>query len=211
MARYTGPKCKLCRREGEKLFLKGARCHMVKCAIAKRAYPPGDQRFRRRRKVSDFGRQLREKQKAKRTFGVLEKQFRRYYSIAERQKGNTGENLMRLFERRLDNVLYVAGFAASRAQSRQIVTHGHIEVNGRKCDIASRLVRQNDIVNIRAGDKRKERIEGLREEVNGTGRGIASWVAINPEQLSIQVLNLPSAKEFSVEIEPNLVVELCSK
>ena len=210
MARYTGPKCKLCRREGEKLFLKGMRCHTVKCAIAKRAYPPGEQRFRRR-KVSDFGRQLREKQKAKRTYGLLERQFMRYFDIAERQKGNTGENLIRLLERRLDNVLYVAGFAPSRALARQFVRHGHVEVNGAKCDIPSRLVRQNDIIKVRKGDKRKEHVEGWRQEVTSTGRGVASWIAVNPEEQSIQVLSLPKPEEFSALIQANLIVELCSK
>ncbi|MFC1705469.1 30S ribosomal protein S4 [Planctomycetota bacterium] len=210
MARYTGPKCKLCRREGEKLFLKGTRCHTAKCAIAKRAYPPGEQRFRRR-KVSDFGRQLREKQKAKRTYGLFERQFRRYYEIAERQKGNTGENLMRLLERRLDNVLYVAGFMPSRALSRQFIRHGHVDVNGRKCNVPSRLLRQSDIVGIRGGDKRKQLVEAWREQAASTGRGISSWVAVNPEQLSVQVLDMPKLEEFSVPIQANLIVELCSK
>lgn len=208
MARYTGPKCKQCRREGEKLFLKGTRCVTVKCAIAKRAYPPGEHPYKRG-KVSDFGRQLREKQKAKRTYGILERQFRRYYEMAERQKGNTGENLLRLLERRLDNVLYLAGFAASRSTARQIVSHGHVEINGRKTDVPSMLVRANDIVKVRGGEHRKKLAEDQRQMTKD--RGVPPWLAVNPEQNSIQVLALPKAEEFSVPIQYNLIVELCSK
>jgi small subunit ribosomal protein S4 len=208
MARYNGPKCKLCRREGEKLFLKGTRCVTVKCAIAKRAYPPGDHPYKRG-KVSDFGRQLREKQKAKRTYGLLEKQFRRYYEIAERQKGNTGENLVRLLERRLDNVLYLGGFAVSRAAARQLVSHGHVEVNGRKTDIPSMLIRANDIIKIRGGEHRKKLVSDHQQQTKD--RGQPPWLAVNQEQNSIQVLALPKAEEFSVPIQYNLIVELCSK
>lgn len=210
MARYTGPKCRLCRREGEKLFLKGVRCHTAKCAIAKRAFPPGQQRFKRR-KVSDFGRQLREKQKAKRSYGILERQFRRYYELAERQKGNTGENLMRVLERRLDNVLFVAGFIPSRALARQLVSHGHVQVGGKRCDVPSRLVRQGEVIAIKKSEKRKELVDAWHKESLSTQRGIASWLAINPEDLTIQVLDLPKAEEFSVPIQANLIVELCSK
>jgi small subunit ribosomal protein S4 len=208
MARQTGPKCKLCRREGEKLFLKGTRCVTVKCAIAKRAYPPGDHPYKRG-KVSDFGRQLREKQKAKRTYGLLERQFRRYYEMAERQKGNTGENLVRLLERRLDNVLYLAGMASSRSAARQMVAHGHIEVNTRKTDIPSALVRANDIVKVREGEHRKKLVNDHQQMTKE--RGQPPWLAVNAEQLSIQVLALPKAEEFSVPIQYNLIVELCSK
>lgn len=208
MARNTGPKCRICRREGEKLFLKGTRCVTVKCAIAKRAYPPGDHPYKRG-KVSDFGRQLREKQKAKRTYGILERQFRRYYGMAERQKGNTGENLLRLLERRLDNVLYLAGFASSRAAARQMVAHGHIEVNGRKTDIPSMLVRANDIVKVREAEHRKKLVND--HQMMTKERGQPPWLAVNAEQLSIQVLALPKVEEFSVPIQYNLIVELCSK
>jgi len=204
----TGPKCRQCRREGEKLFLKGTRCVTVKCAVAKRGTPPGDHPFKRG-KVSDYGRQLREKQKCKRTYGVLERQFRRYYQMAERQKGNTGENMLRLMERRLDNVLYLAGFAASRSAARQFVAHGHIEVNGRKTDIPSSFVRANDIVKVRSGDARKKLVGdhiGMTKD-----RGQPPWLAVNGEQLSIQVLALPKVEEFSVPIQYNLIVELCSK
>ncbi|MHC4389940.1 MAG: 30S ribosomal protein S4 [Planctomycetota bacterium] len=210
MARYTGPKCKLCRREGEQLYLKGVRCYTAKCGIAKRAYPPGQRTFRRR-KVSDYGRQLREKQKAKRVYGVLERQFRRYYGLAERQKGNTGENLIRVLERRMDNVMYVAGITPSRLTARMLITHGHVEINGHKCNIASRLVKPNDIIRIRKGDARKKLVEDWRQQAISTGRGVASWVAVNPEELSVQVLSLPTSKEFSFELQPNLIVELCSK
>ncbi|RME72655.1 MAG: 30S ribosomal protein S4 [Planctomycetota bacterium] len=209
MARYTGPKCKLCRREGEKLFLKGMRCMTAKCAIAKRAYPPGDRKFKRRSKPSDYGKQLREKQKAKRSYGVLERQFRRYYHIAERQGGDTGENLMRLLERRLDNVLYLAGFAPSRAAARQLVTHGHVEIRGKKADIPSMLLRAGDVVKVRKGERRKKLIEDYRQMT--TERGIPPWIAVNPDELSVQVLALPKPEEFSVPVRSNLIVELCSK
>lgn len=208
MARYIGPSCKLCRREGEKLFLKGTRCVTVKCAIAKRAYPPGEHPYKRG-KVSDFGRQLREKQRAKRTYGILEKQFRRFYAMAERQKGNTGENLLRILERRLDNVLYLAGYAPSRSTARQMTSHGHIEVNGKKCDVPSMLVRQNDIIKIRAGEHRKKLVTDFQQMTKE--RGQPPWLAVNQEQSSIQVLALPKAEEFSVPIQYNLIVELCSK
>ncbi|GIW71454.1 MAG: 30S ribosomal protein S4 [Planctomycetota bacterium] len=209
MARYTGPKCKLCRREGEKLFLKGTRCLTAKCAIAKRAYPPGERRFRRRGKVSDYGEQLREKQKAKRSYGVLERQFRRYFHIAERQEGNTGENLVRLLERRLDNVVYLGGFAPSRAAARQLVTHGHVALNDHKADIPSLLVRPGDIVKVRAGRRRRELVEGYRQMT--VERGVPPWLAVNPEEQSIQVLALPKPEEFSVPLRSNLIVELLSK
>jgi len=208
MARHTGPKCKHCRREGEKLFLKGTRCVTVKCAIAKRAYPPGEHPYKRG-KVSDYGRQLREKQRAKRTYGLLERQFRRYYEMAERQKGNTGENLLRILERRLDNVLYLAGFAPSRSAARQLVTHGHVELNGKKTDIPSMLVRPNDIVKIRAGEERKKLVTDFQQMTKE--RGQPPWLAVNNEQVSVQVLALPKAEEFSVPIQYNLIVELCSK
>ena len=208
MARYTGPKCKHCRREGEKLFLKGTRCVTVKCAIAKRAYPPGEHPYKRG-KVSDYGRQLREKQRCKRTYGILERQFRRYYEMAERQKGNTGENLLRILERRLDNVLYLAGFAPSRSAARQLCSHGHCEVNGKKTDIPSSLIRVNDIVKIRAGENRKKLVTDFQQMTKE--RGQPPWLAVNAEQSSIQVLALPKADEFSVPIQYSLIVELCSK
>jgi small subunit ribosomal protein S4 len=163
----------------------------------------------RRGKVSEFGRQLREKQRAKRTYGILERQFRRYYEMAERQKGNTGENLLRILERRLDNVLYLAGFAASRSTARQMVAHGHIEVNGRKTDVPSMLVRTNDIVKVRAGEARKKLVTDFQQMTKE--RGQPPWLAVNNEQLSVQVLALPKAEEFSVPIQYNLIVELCSK
>ena len=208
MARYTGPKCKQCRREGEKLFLKGTRCVTVKCAIAKRGTPPGMHPYRRG-KVSEFGRQMREKQRAKRTYGILERQFRRYYEMAERQKGNTGENLLRIFERRLDNILYLAGFAPSRSAARQVVSHGHVEVNGKKTDVPSMLVRANDIVKIRGGENRKKMVTDFQQMTKE--RGQPPWLAVNAGESSIQVLALPKVEEFSVPIQYSLIVELCSK
>lgn len=209
MARYTEAKCKLCRREGEKLFLKGTRCVTVKCGIAKRAYPPGARNFKRRSKLSDFGKQLREKQKAKRAYGLFERQFRRYFAIAERQQGNTGENLVRVLERRLDNVVYLAGFAPSRAAARQLVTHGHIELGDHKADIPSMLVRVNDVVKIRNGEKHRALVENYRSMTGE--RGVPPWIAVNPEEFSLQVLALPKSEEFSVPLQPNLIVELCSR
>ncbi len=208
MARYSGPKCKQCRREGEKLFLKGTRCVTVKCAIAKRAYPPGEHPYKRG-KISDFGRQLREKQKAKRSYGILERQFRRLYGMAEREKGNTGENLVRLLERRLDNVLYLSGFAPSRSTARQLCAHGHIEVNSRKTDIPSALVKATDVVTVRKGEDRNKVVSEFRQM--SKERGVPPWLAVDAAKNQVTVLALPKREEFSVPLQHNLIVELCSK
>ncbi len=208
MARYTHAKCKLCRREGERLYLRGARCHSVKCAIARRPHPPGTQSYRRRR-ISDYGSQLREKQKAKRIFGVLERQFRRYYAMATRKKGNKGDNLMTSLESRLDNVLFLAGFAESRAQARQLIRHGHIAVNGKKMTIPSFLVRPDMVIAPVAREK-SQRLVASHLEVT-KGEGVPSWIACDPKRAEIRILKLPAPEEFSFPIQSNLIVELLAK
>ena len=176
MARYTGSVCRLCRREGCKLFLKGEKCYSENCTMNKRPTPPGEHGQARQRKMSEYGLQLREKQKAKRTYGVLENQFHRYFIEADRQKGITGENLLVLLERRLDNVVYRAGFGASRPMARQLVMHGHIRVNGKKVDIPSYLVKAGDVITIREKSAESEYFKGLRE---GTGKVMPSWLTID--------------------------------
>src|SRR5437763_3835142 len=177
MARYIGPVCRLCRREGMKLFLKGERCYTDKCAIEKRNVPPGQHGRARRAKMVGYGVQLREKQKVKRTYGVLENQFCRYFEAADRQKGITGELLLQMLERRLDNVVYRLGFATSRAQARQLVRHGHFTVNGRRVDITSYQVRQGDSVAVRARSAQNATIQHAMEEVKG--RGVPEWLSLD--------------------------------
>ena len=208
MARYTAAKCKLCRREGQKLYLRGNRCDSVKCAIAKRAYPPGEHPWRRG-KISDYGIQLREKQKVKRYYGVQERQFKNYFKKAERQKGNTGENLLQLLERRLDNVINLLGLATSRAQARQLIVHGHICVNGHKVDIPSYLVRQNDRVHVMDKEKSKKIVKDCLDMTRE--REVASWLSRDEEDLAGVVVNMPTREEVSLPIEEQLIVELCSK
>ncbi len=208
MARYTGPKCRQCRREGAKLFLKGERCDSPKCALGRRDYPPGMQSFFRS-KVSDYGLQLREKQKVKRFYGVLEKQFRKYFKEAERIKGNTGENLLKMLELRLDNVLVVGGMAFSRSEARQMVNHGHIRVNGRKVDIASYMVSPDDVVSIRANAKSVKLIKGRMKARKGAP--VASWVSPDADSGEVKILQVPEREDVSVAIQEQLVVELCSK
>src|SRR5215510_4668750 len=185
MARYIGPVCRLCRREGMKLFLKGERCYTDKCAIEKRNVPPGQHGRSRKAKMVGYGVQLREKQKVKRTYGVLENQFRRYFEAADRQKGVTGELLLQSLERRLDNVIYRVGFATSRPQARQLVRHGHFTVNGRKVDIPSYQVRQGDVVAVKAASGQNPTIAHAMEEVKG--RGIPEWLSFDPGSLSGRV------------------------
>ena len=208
MGRYTGPKCKLCRREGMKLMLKGPRCESARCSLNKRDYPPGQQSWRRSR-FSAYGIQLREKQKLKRYYGVWERQFRRYFREAERQRGNTGENLLVALERRLDNVVCRAGLAASRSQARQLITHGHIEVNGRGVTAPSQLVRAGDIIAPRQKESTAKIIAKASDAVKG--RPIPSWVEVTEEPLSARVLSLPNREEVDIPIREQLVVELCSK
>lgn len=208
MARYTGSVCRLCRREGCKLFLKGDKCYGPKCAVGNRPTPPGEHGQARQRKQSEYGLQLREKQKAKRIYGVLETQFHRYFEAADRQKGITGDNLLITLERRLDNVIYRLGFGASRAQARQIIRHGHIRVNGKKVDIPSYLVSVNDVITIRERSAEQNHFKALRE---GTGRVIPKWLVVDAENLKATVAAMPQREDIDLDIQENLIVELYSK
>lgn len=209
MARYNGPVCKLCRREGMKLFLKGSRCTSDKCAIERRNYPPGQHGRRRRRRPSDYSIQLREKQKVKRIYGVLERQFRRYFAEAARVRGITGEQLLSSLERRLDNVVYRMGFGLSRPHARQLVKHGHISVNGSRVDIPSYQVRQGDIVTVRDRSKANGEIQ-LATEAARIGQAVG-WVEVDLDALSGTVARLPMREDIDIEIQEQLIVELYSK
>ncbi len=206
MARSTDPKCKKCRREGMKLFLKGERCLTEKCGIERRAYPPG-QHGRGRTKQSEYLAQLREKQKTKRYYGVLEKQFRTYYEKASARTGITGENLLRQLECRLDNVVYRLGFSASRAQGRQFVRHGHFWVNGRRVNIPSFQVRPDDIVSMRPGAAAEE---AIRDATDLTA-SVANWLQADHDNLTGKVLRLPDREEIDTPVQEQLIVELYSK
>jgi len=209
MARYIGPVCRLCRREGMKLFLKGERCYTDKCAIEKRNVAPGQHGRARKAKLVGYGVQLREKQKVKRTYGVLENQFRRYFEAADRTKGITGELLLQMLERRLDNVIYRLGFATSRPQARQLVRHGHFTVNGKKVDIPSYSVRMGDVVAVRASSGQNPTIQHAAEEVKG--RGIPEWLTLEPAGLSGRVAALPTREQINLPVQEQLIVELYSK
>ena len=208
MARYSDPVCRLCRREGMKLFLKGDRCFKDKCAIERRNYAPG-QHGRRRSKVLGYGLQLREKQKVKRIYGLLEQQFRLYFRRAARKTGITGESLLRQLEMRLDNVVYSLGFAASRPQARQLVRHGHIEVNGRKINIPSYQARKGDVIQVREKSRKNDQIRQAVE--TASGRGIPSWLELNPDQFLGRVNDLPKREDIRLPIQEQLIVELYSK
>ncbi len=209
MARYIGPVCRLCRREGMKLFLKGERCYTEKCAIEKRNVPPGQHGRARRAKMVGYGVQLREKQKVKRTYGVLENQFRRYFEAADRSKGITGELLLQALEKRLDNVVYRIGFATSRAQARQLVRHGHFLVNGKKVDIPSFSVKIGDTVAVKPGSVENTTIVHAREEVKG--RGIAPWTDLDASGLSARISSIPTREQINLPVQEQLIVELYSK
>jgi small subunit ribosomal protein S4 len=207
VARYTGPVCRLCRREGLKLFLKGSRCFTEKCAIERRNYPPG-QHGLGRAKRSAYGEQLREKQKAKRIYGLIEGQFRRYFERAEREKGVTGENLLRLLERRLDNVVFRLGFAASRAEARQVVRHGHVLVNGRKVSLPSFLVKVGDQVQLRPTSGLQERVA----ENLSAGRGqVPQWLELAAPEKRGVVRSMPLRDDIQIPVQEQLIVELYSK
>jgi small subunit ribosomal protein S4 len=207
MARYADAKCRLCRREGMKLFLKGARCFTDKCAIERRNYPPG-QHGLNRGKLTPFGVQLREKQKAKRIYGVLESQFRRYFHSAEREKGVTGENLLRLLELRLDNVVYRLGFAASRRESRQMVAHGHFAVNGRKVTVPSFLTKVGDAVQLRPNSKNATRVD---DNLNAGRGAVPQWLELDPGAKRGVVRSLPLREDIQIPVTEQLIVELYSK
>ena len=208
MARYTGPSCRLCRRENMELFLKGDRCYTDKCAIKRRNYPPG-QHGQGRTKTSAYGVQLREKQKVRRIYGILEKQFRGYFHEADRMKGVTGENLLSLLERRLDNVVYRLGFASSRTESRQIVRHGHFTLNGRKVDIPSIQVRVGDVIILREKSRAIVSINDSLEAV--VRRGIPQWLELDRDGFKGSIKGYPAREDITTPIQEQLVVELYSK
>lgn len=208
MARYLGPSCRLCRREGLQLYLKGDRCYTDKCAIERRHYPPG-QHGQRRGKLSDYGLQLREKQKVKRIYGILEKQFRSYFEKAERQKGVTGTNLLVLLERRLDNVVYRLGFANSRAQARLMVRHGLVTVNGSKVSIPSFLVKKGDAIQVAEKSRKKPMILDALEAV--ARRGLPAWVDLAKEEALGRIIMMPTREDITMPIQEHLIVELYSK
>jgi len=209
MARYTGPSCRLCRREGMKLFLKGTKCSTPKCPVEKRAFPPG-QHGQGRVKLSDYGIQLREKQKVKRIYGLLERQFRRYFSIAQKAKGVTGQMLLEMLERRLDNVLYRMGFATSRHEARLMVRHRAVTVNGKRVDIPSYLVKVGETVQVAAN--RNGQAARMKENVERTKERVApAWIQIDPEQLKGTILRTPQKDDIGLPIQEQLIVELYSK
>ncbi|AEF93143.1 ribosomal protein S4 [Desulfotomaculum nigrificans CO-1-SRB] len=208
MARYTGPHCRLCRREGLKLYLKGDRCYTGKCAVDRRSYAPG-QHGQDRKKISEYGIQLREKQKARRIYGVLEKPFRNYFERAERQPGITGENLLRLLERRLDNVIYRLGLGASRVEARQLVRHGHFTVNGRKVNIPSYQVRVGDEIAVREKSKESPRIKELMERA--AERTPVAWLEYDANEAKARVVALPTRDQIDVPVQDHLIVELYSR
>jgi len=206
MARYTGSKCRLCRREGMKLFLKGDRCMSTKCAVEKRQYPPGEHGQRMRVRRTEYGLQLREKQKVKRVYGVFEKQFRNYFVRASRQHGVTGENLLRLLELRLDNVAYRAGFAPSRNNARQLVNHRHFTVNGRIVNIASYSMKVGDVIQAR------EEISGVvKSSIERIGTDSVPWLQVDGNRLTATVLELPTREGIPIPVQEQLIVELYSK
>ena len=208
MARYTGSVCRQCRREGTKLFLKGDRCYSEKCAVGKRHTPPG-MHAQSRRKQSEYGIQLREKQKVRRAYGILESQFRKYYETAANMRGVTGENMLSLLERRLDNVAFRLGFGDSRAMARQMVTHGHVRVNGKKVDIASFQVKAGDVVTLREKSADSEFFKELKEQ--GSKRSIPEWLEFSAEKLTGKVARLPERKDIDLTIEEHLIVEYYSR
>lgn len=210
MAKYTGSKCRLCRREGGKLFLKGERCFTAKCAMEqkRRPYPPGEHGFGRKKR-SEYGLQLREKQKVRRIYGILEKQFRSYFQKADRQKGVTGENLLRLLELRLDNIIYRSGFASSRAEARQLVRHKHFTLNGKRVNVPSIQLRVNDEISVHEGSKKVPPINASLEVIER--RGVPGWLELNKNEFKVSVKQLPSREDIQLEINERLIVELYSK
>ena len=208
MARYTGAVCRLCRREGQKLFLKGSRCYGEKCAINKREYAPG-QHGQGRKKLSEYGLQLREKQKAKRYYGVLESQFAHYFEIANKKSGVTGDNLLQVLESRLDNVVYRLGFALSRAEARQLVVHGHFQVNGRKVNIPSYLVKEGDVISLKEKSRSLPKVKAVLEQTEG--KVVPKWLDLDTNTMQAKVVALAQRDDIDIEIEEHLIVELYSK
>lgn len=208
MARYTGAVCKLCRREGKKLFLKGDRCYTGKCAIERRSYAPG-QHGQNRKKTSEYGLQLRAKQTAKRYYGIQESQFYKYFMMASKRQGIVGENLLRICESRLDNVVYLLGWASSRAEARQLVIHAHFRVNGKKVDVPSYLLKAGDVVSVKDESKDSVKIKAVLEA--NAARPVPAWLDKNAEELSAKVVRFPEREEIAVPVEEHLIVELYSK
>ncbi len=208
MARYTDAVCRLCRREGQKLFLKGQRCYSAKCAMEKRAYAPG-QHGQGRKKLSEYGLQLREKQKAKRFYGVLESQFAHYFELAEKKVGVTGENLLQILESRLDNVIYRLGFGLSRAEARQLVVHGHFLVNGKKVNIPSYLVKEGDVITLKDTSRNLPKIKAIIEA--NESKTIPTWLDLDRNTLQGKVVTLAKREDIDLDIEEHLIVELYSK
>ena len=208
MARYTGAVCKMCRREGKKLFLKGDRCYTGNCAIERRSYAPG-QHGQNRSKNSEYGLQLRAKQQARRYYGIQEGQFHKYFLMAERKAGVTGTNLLRICESRLDNVVYTLGWASSRAEARQLVTHGHYLVNGKKVDIPSYLLKAGDTVSIKAKSRDSVKIKAVLEA--NASRPVPEWLDLNAETLEAKVVALPEREQITTPVEEHLIVEFYSK
>ncbi|GAB4408650.1 MAG: 30S ribosomal protein S4 [Thermodesulfovibrionales bacterium] len=208
MARYTGALCRMCRREGEKLFLKGDRCYTEKCSVERRKYPPG-QHGQARRKLSDYGLQLREKQKVRRIYGLVEKQFRRYFHEAERRKGITGDVLLQFLECRLDNVVCRMGFSANRREARELINHGHFTVNGKPVNIPSYILRPGDVVEAKESSRD---IESIRENLAKVEhRGLPTWLEIDPANFRGKVLHVPSREEIQLPVQEQMIVELYSK
>lgn len=205
--RYTGPVCRLCRREGQKLFLKGDRCYTDKCAITKRNFAPG-QHGQSRKKVTEYGMQLREKQKVRRFYGISESQMYKYYNMADKMKGISGENLLKILELRLDNVVYRMGLAASRAEARQLVVHGHFQLNGAKADIPSLLTTVGDVIQVKEKSRSTDKFKSLVENHNGN---TVSWLNIDLEQLKGTLVAEPTREDIDIPVEEHLIVELYSK
>ena len=208
MARYTGAVCRLCRREGQKLFLKGERCYSEKCSVGIRGYAPG-QHGQGRKKSSEYGMQLRAKQTARRFYGVQENQFHHYFEVAERKQGITGDNLLRILESRLDNVVYRVGFASSRAEARQLVGHGHFEVNGRRVDIASYLLKAGDVVSICEKSRGSEKIKAVVEA--NSAKPVPQWIDLDRDNLSAKIIALPTRDQIEAPVDEQLIVEFYSK
>ena len=208
MSRYTGAVCKLCRREGKKLFLKGERCYTGKCAFERRAYAPG-QHGQSRKKTSEYGLQLRAKQQARRYYGIQEGQFHKYFIMAEKKAGVTGENLLRICESRLDNVVYLLGWASSRNEGRQLVTHGHFKVNGKRVDIPSYLLKAGDVISIKEKSKDSEKFKAVLE--TNSGRPVPTWLERDNDALTGKVINLPDREQIEAPVEEHLIVEFYSK
>ncbi|MDO4551980.1 MAG: 30S ribosomal protein S4 [Bacillota bacterium] len=207
MARYTGPSCRLCRREGQKLFLKGDRCYSTKCALEKRSYAPGQHGQNRRSKASDYGLQLREKQKAKRFYGLQETQFRNYFDKAAQKRGVTGENLLVMLETRLDNAVFRMGFASSRKEARQLVRHGHFTVNGRKQNIPSFAIKAGDVIKVKEASTSSPKFKEIKEMAITT----PSWITVDTDKLEGKIVALPRREDIDTPVAEHLIVELYSK